>query len=164
MKKKDIVEEYKIKRERVVRWDNYRINQFSYTNNLLIGLNLAFLSFFITKVNILIDVNCCLMIIQILTIFSLIISFITGMCNVINRLQVFRKTSKLTKIKKNKFEYDYNITHSYPNINSYPNISVLDSETKRLGKRTWILLKWQVWTFSIGVIIGVIYLVIQKYI
>ncbi|MCX6219604.1 MAG: hypothetical protein NTZ69_01285 [Bacteroidia bacterium] len=156
------IDEHKIRMERVVRWDSYRINQFSYTNNLLIGLNLAFLSFFITQSGFKINCNCCLLTLQLLTGLLLLSSFLAGILTVLNRLQNFRKTAKLTKKRKMKFEHDNNIK-SYSDIKTInSDISTLHVETIKLGKLTWILLKCQVWTFFIGTIIGIIYLIIEK--
>ncbi|MCT4648495.1 MAG: hypothetical protein N4A74_26140 [Carboxylicivirga sp.] len=151
-----------ILRERVVRWDSRRINQFSYSNNLLIGLNLAFLGFFITQSGFKINYIGYLVIMQLCTVILLITSFVTGLLTVFNRLKDFRKTAQLTKKRKKKFEHDNNIIlHSGINtINS--DIENLKSETGKLGTRTWLLLNWQVWSFLIGTIIGIIYLMIDK--
>jgi hypothetical protein len=155
-------DEHKIRMDRVVRWDSYRINQFSYTNNLLIGLNLAFLGFFITQSGFKICCNCYFLTLQILTGLLLIASFLTGLLTVLNRLQDFRKTAKLTKRRKNKFEHDHNIKF-YSDIDTInSDIRTLNSETKKLGILTWSLLKWQIYTFLIGTIIGVIYIIIEK--
>jgi len=155
-------DQHKIKMERVVRWDNYRINQFSYTNNLLLGLNLAFLGFFITQSGFNFNSNCYFFTIQILTDLFLLTSFLTGLLTVLNRLQDFRKTAKLTKLKKKKFEHEHNIV-TYSGIDTIKTeIWEFESETRKMGIRTWNLIKWQVWTFLIGTFIGVIYLIIIK--
>lgn len=153
-------EQYKSRLERVVRWDNYRITHFSYTNNLLLGLNFAFLGFFITQSGLKFCCNCHFITIQVLAVLFLFTSFFAGLLTVLNRLQDFKKTSQLTKMRKKKFEHIHNIiSHSdIDKINS--EILTLDSETKKLGSITWMLLKWQVWTFIIGTFIGVIYLII----
>jgi len=92
----------------------------------------------------------------------LIASFLTGLLTVLNRLQDFRKTAQLTKRRKKKFEHDHNIK-SYSDIDTIDSdIRALNSETKELGILTWALLKWQIWTFLIGTIIGVIYIIIEK--
>lgn len=153
----------KLRMDRVVRWDNYRINQFSYTNNLFIGLNLAFLGFFISQSGFIISCNCYFLTFQILTVLFLIASFLTGIATVLNRLKDFRKTAQLTKKRKKKFEHDHNINKSYSDISTInSDIRTLDSETKKYGPQTWVLLKCQILTFSIGTIIGVIYLIIGK--
>ncbi len=157
-------EEHKILRDRVVRWDNHRINQFSYTNNLLIGLNLAFLGFFITQSGFNISSNCYLCTLQLLTILFLITSFFTGIKTVLNRLQDFRKTAQLTKKKKKKFKHDNKIKSCSDIETIKSEIGTLDSETKKLGSNTWIFLRWQIWTFLIGTIAGVIYLTLELFI
>ncbi|MEN6453338.1 MAG: hypothetical protein ABFD10_03700 [Prolixibacteraceae bacterium] len=155
------IDEHKIRMERVVRWDSYRINQFSYTNNLLIGLNLAFLGFFITQSGFKINCNCFLITLQLLTVLLLLSSFLAGILTVVNRLQDFRKTSELTKKKKMKFEHDNNIK-SYSDIKTIKSeVNTLHVKTRKLGKLTWILLKCQVWTFFIGTTFGIIYLIIE---
>ena len=155
-------DEHKTKSEIVVRWDKYRIVQFSYTNNLLTGLNLAFLSFFITQSNFNLSYKCHFLILQVFSLLLLIASFITGFCIVFNRLQDFRKTAQLTKLRKKKFEHDHHIiTYSdIYTINS--DILDLEKETNKLGIRTWHLLNWQIWTFLIGTIIGILYIIIEK--
>ena len=162
MDEQDKRDEHKVRMERVVRWDSYRINQFSYSNNLLIGLNLGFLGFFIAQSGFKFSCSCYLLTLQILTGLFLIASFFTGLMTVLNRLQDFRKTAKLTKRRKKKLEHDHNIK-SYSDIETISSeITILDAETKKLGNRIWILLNWQVWTFLIGTIIGVAYLIIEK--
>jgi len=99
---------------------------------------------------------------QVLTGLFLITSFLTGILAVINRLEDFRKTAQLTKKRKKKFEHNHNII-SLPNIKAINSeIKNLDSETKKLGVVTWKLLKWQIWTFLIGTIIGVIFMIVEK--
>lgn len=156
----DTLEQYKTRIERVVRWDNYRINHFSYTNNLLLGLDLGFLGFFITQSGLKFCCNCYFITIQVFAILFLFTSFFTGLLTVLNRLKDFKKTSQLTKMRKKKFEHVCNIIlHSdIDKINS--EIFTLSSETRELGNQTWSLLKWQVCTFIIGTFIGVIYLII----
>ncbi|RUA35589.1 MAG: hypothetical protein DSY77_02395 [Bacteroidetes bacterium] len=154
-------DQHKLRMDRVVRWDNYRINQFSYTNNLFIGLNLAFLGFFISQSGFKISCNCFLLTLQILTGLFLIASFLTGVITVLNRLKDFRKTAQLTKRKKKKFEHEHNIK-SYSDIGTInSDIKTLDSEMKKYGPQTWGLLKWQICTFSTGTIIGVLYIIIE---
>jgi hypothetical protein len=109
-----------------------------------------------------ISCNCYFLTLQILTGLLLIASFLTGLFNVLNRLQDFRKTAQLTKRRKKKFEHDHSIK-SYSDIETInSDIRTLNSETKKLGILTWTLLKWQVWTFLIGTIIGIIYIIIEK--
>ena len=155
-------DEYKLRRERIVRWDKYRINQFSYTNNLFIGLNSGFLAFFISQSDL--TLRPCLILIDVylLAILALIISFFTGIATTLNRLYDFRETAQLTKERKKNFEHRHNIIQ-HCNIDKIrQKISHLELETKKIGNKTWILLKWQIWTFVIGTILGILYLIIEK--
>lgn len=162
MAEQEIRDKYKVKMDRVVRWDSYRINQFSYTNNLLIGLNLAFLGFFINQSGFKVSCNCYFITLQLLTGLLLSVSFIIGLVTVLNRLQDFRKTAELTKRRKKKFEHDYNLK-SHTEIEVIDSdIRTLKSETEKLGTMTWILLRLQIWTFLIGTMFGVVYLIVEK--
>lgn len=145
LNKKEQIEFYENKRldERVVRWDAYRINQFSYANNLLLTLNLAFLGFLTTKNTLELAPGFLLGSIQILCGVSLIASFVSGLLLVLNRLKDFRLTAKLTKKrrrnKREKKTYCSNLDYE---------INKLRKKTKYLGNRSWCLFNWQIWTFS----------------
>lgn len=158
LNKKEQIEFYENKRldERVVRWDAYRINQLSYANNLLLTLNLAFLGFLTTKNTLELAPGFLLGSIQILCGVSLIASFVSGLLLVLNRLKDFRLTAKLTKKrrrnKREKKTYCSNLDYE---------INKLRKKTKYLGNRSWCLFNWQIWTFSIGVILGVTFLILQ---
>lgn len=155
-------DEHKLRNERVVRWDQYRVNHFSYTNNLFIALNLGFLGFFITQSGFNYSCLCWLLTLQILTVLLLGISFLTGILAVLNRLKDFRLTARLTKLRKKRFEYDHNIK-AYPDIGEIrSDIRGLKTKTSALSPRTWILLNWQIWSFLIGTILGILYLIIEK--
>lgn len=162
MDEQEKIEEYNIRKERVVRWDAYRINQFSYTNNLLLGLNLAFLVFFITQAGFKLNSDCGLVTLQLIAIVFLLTSFCAGLYVVYNRLLDFRKTAKLTKKRKKEFEYKHKIkTHTDTNVN-FCEIQNLVVETRKLGKRTWCLLQWQMCTFLFGTIVGIVALLIEN--
>ena len=105
---------------------------------------------------------CWVFIIQVFTLLGLGISFITGIILVINRLKDFRKTTKLVKKRKEKFEIEHNLRTS-DNLESVKStISNLKIETDKLGKMTWTLLNCQIWTFTTGAILGLIYILIVK--
>ncbi len=153
-------DEYKLKQERVVRWDKYRIERMSFSYNFFIGLSLTFLGFFIAQTGLVLYKSCLLSILQILTIVLLLISSGFGSAIVINRLKDFRKTSELTKKRKEKFEYENNIKHSDNTRKLEYQIFRLEEETHELGKNTWCFLRWQIWIFFAGLITGVLYLAI----
>ena len=155
-------EEHKSLKNRFIRWQQLTIDQLSFTNNLFIGINLGFLSFFVSQTGILFCGHYWLFTLQIFSLLSLMISFIAGIMTVLNRLRDFRLTQTLVKNKKFKFENDHNIV-KHSDIESINLIIVLDKLlSDELGQRTWSLLKWQIWTFVIGTSIGIVYLVISK--
>ncbi len=153
-------DEYKLKQERVVRWDKYRIERMSFSYNFFIGLSLTFLGFFIAQTGLVLYKSCLLSSLQILTVGLLLISSGFGLFIVINRLKDFRKTAELTKKKREKFEYENNIKHSNNIRKLEYQIFRLEEETHELGKITWRFLRWQIWLFFAGLIAGVLYLVI----
>jgi hypothetical protein len=97
---------------------------------------------------------------QSLTLISVIGSFFAGILLVINRLNDFRKTAELVKNKKEEFEIEHNLKTSN-NLDLIKfDIIKLKKDTDLLGKKTWKLLYWQVWTFLIGTILGAIYMLV----
>ena len=142
--------------ERFVRWQQLTIGQLSFTNNLFLGLVLGFIGFLVTQSGLTFSRCCWIYTIQILTLLGLGTSFVTGIILVINRLKDFRKTTQLIKNLKKKFEIEHNIKNS-DNLESVKSIiSNLKNETDKLGKITWNLLNWQVWTFLIGTVLGLV--------
>lgn len=123
------------KNESYIRWQNIRITQLGFANNLIIGLSvgsLGYLMNFVTKSNsfnlfqkILIWFGCPL----------LLISCFVGLLLIINRLEDFKITSQIAL----KRELGENV-----------DIEILRSQTKEIGKRTWNLFIWQVSTFFSG--------------
>ncbi|MFA5601958.1 MAG: hypothetical protein WDA06_15285 [Phenylobacterium sp.] len=155
-------DEYKLRQERVVRWDKYRIEQMSFTNNLFIGFSIAFLSFFVTKTELTFHRCSLLCCIQILTVVFVGLSFLSGTLLTINRLKDFRQTARLTKRKKRKYEHENNIECSKNIRRLKYQIVKLKRETNELGENTWCFLRCQVWTFFAGVITGVLYLMLSQ--
>lgn len=159
MKEKSL-REYNKLNDRVVRWDEYRINQFSYANNLLLTLNLGFIGFFIMQIGFKIECKCFFIILQVHSFLLLLVSFITGLLLVFNRLKDFSLTARLTKKRKKKFEKKNAIKH-YSSLD-ITKIDSLSKKTDALGKRSWRLFKYQIWTFATGTILGVVYLVLKS--
>lgn len=135
--------------ERFIRWQQLTIKHFSYTNNLFLGLNLAFLSYSINKFDFIINYNCAFKLFYILGILLLFISFIFGIRCTLTRLKDFRKTTKLIYYRKLK---DKN-----------GNISKLQKETKELGKQTWFNLKTQIYSFCFGILIITFLFIIRQF-
>lgn len=155
-------ESHKNYKERIVRWQQLSIKQLSYTNNLFLGLNLAFLGFLITQIELKIRCNCFLVSIQLIGFLFLGISFLTGILTVLNRLKDFRATHKLVRNKKLRFEHKLRVSENRNISNIESAISEYQSITNKLGRQTWIYLQWQIWTFVIGVFIGIILLFLQR--
>jgi hypothetical protein len=155
-------DKHKSYNDRFVRWQQLTIGQLSFTNNLFLGFNLGFIGFFVTQFGLTFSCVCWIFNIQILTLLGLGTSFVTGIILVINRLKDFRKTTQLIKNRKQKFEIEHNLKKS-DNLESVKStISNLKNETDKLGKITWKLLNWQIWTFLIGTVLGLVYIVIIK--
>jgi len=161
-KKQNTEKQIDLLTERVIRWDSYRINHFSYTINLILTLNLGFLGFIVSQINFNWSDNIYFLILLIVTFICLIISFYSGVILIINRLNDFRLTSKLTKLKKYRFEYKNELTEN-SEINTIQfQIQLLSKQTKELGKKTWCLFNLQIWCFVIGTTFGSILFFISK--
>lgn len=155
-------EKLKSLNDRFVRWQQLLISQLSFTNNLILGFSLGFLSFIVSKQDGFWYCKCWHFLLFIFSIVSLLISFITGIMTVINRLNDFRCTKTLLKNRKIKFEDEHNIK-KYNDIESI-SLNILTDKllSDKLGKRTWSLLQWQIWSFAIGASLGIFYLVLVK--
>ena len=162
MNEQEKIEEHKSLKNRFIKWQQLTISQLSFTNNLFLGYNLGFLSFFVSQTGVLFCGNYWLFTLQIFSVLSLIISFITGIMTVLNRLRDFRLTKTLVKNRRLKFEDEHNIV-KHTDIESVKVSIILDKYlSDKLGKRTWSLLNWQIWTFVVGISIGILYLIIFK--
>ena len=155
-------EKQKSYKERVVRWQQLTNGQLSLTNNLFVGLNLGFLGFLATQSGLTFSATRWIFAIQILTLLCLVVSLVTGVSVVVNRLTDFRKTTQLIRNRKEKFEIDNKIKSSDRIKSIEFDITNLKKETDKLGETTWCLLKLQIWTFTIGTIFGIIYLLTTK--
>lgn len=160
MDEQDRRDEHQLRKERVVRWDKYRIEYFTYTNNIFIGLNLGFIGFFITQAGIVFICPPAIAILQGLTLLFLLASFVTGTFLVVKRLQNFRLTSRLTKRRKTNFELQQRLKHGIDGKNLQVEIHQLKTKTDTLGEVTWKLLSWQIWTFIIGCVLGITFITI----
>lgn len=123
------------KNESYIRWQNIRITQLGFANNLIIALtvsSLGYLMNFIDKSNLfngwqklLIWFGCPI----------LLISCLLGLILIMNRLEDFKITAQIAR----KRELGQNM-----------DIEILRNQTKEIGKKTWNLFIWQVCTFFIG--------------
>ena len=148
--------------ERFVRWQQLTIGQLSLTNNLFISLNLGFLGFFLIQVGLVFSKTCWIFMIQVFTILCIAISFIAGVSLVIKRLYNFRKTTQLVKSRRERFEIQETLKSSNKIDSEELQIVNLKTETDKLGETTWNLLKLQIWSFVLGTILGIAYILIKS--
>jgi len=91
-------------KERFIRWQQLTISQLSYTNNLILVLNIAFTGLLIDQTDLIFNENNIMCIIQSCSLFTLVLSFIFGIVTTLNRLNDFRTTEQLVRYRKLKFE------------------------------------------------------------
>lgn len=158
------IHEYKLREERVVRWDKYRIDLFTYTNNLFVVLNLAFLGYYTSQSGLRFHRHHILSDIQAIAFLSLVVSFIGGITVTLIRLSNFRRTAKLTKLRKKEFEHEQKQDiEIHSEITLIKNkIASTKSEIDLLDKLTWVGLRLQIWLFLIGCTFGVLYMLITN--
>lgn len=132
------------RKEKLIRWQAIRISQLSNTNNLIIGLSTGLLGFCASQSQN-ISEPCIVLLIYWLSLLTLLISLFCGVCCNLNRLDDFRKTTQIHNKETTDFDKE-----------------LLRAETKRLGKLTWILLNYQLYSFFIGVLLSTIWFVIHK--
>jgi hypothetical protein len=131
------------RRERFVRWQDYRITQLGTCNQLLLTFTVATLGFAVaqSQQNIVALSNYWGRACYCLSIICGAVSFICGILTSIMRLQNFRKTAKMTRLK---------ITAPPKRSESdWAEISKLKRQTERLDVWTWRLLYGQMATFAI---------------
>lgn len=151
-KEKEIDNEY---RKRFIRWQQLTQTQLSNTNNLILTFALGFLGFALSKTGLRIPTCCCLFFPTVFGYLLLLISLLTGLLLTINRLYDFRNTKDIVKLKRDRFKNKNDETLD-------AKIVLLTSETDKLGKTTWCLLHWQLWTFFSGLIFLLITIIIQN--
>ena len=118
------------------KWENHRIVQLSFINNLIIGLSIALIGYvfnFIEPSNIIF--NCTQKFFFWVGILLNIISVAIGIFVAINRLEDFRLTAKIARNREK---------------NIRENIQADRNETKIIGKKTWNRFVWQIATFGIS--------------
>lgn len=130
-------------RESSIRWQGRTIAQLGYALNLVLGLTVAALGF---EVSLILNKdfhhvgwqNCILSI----SLLALVLSVAVGLWCVLNRLRDFRATAETAKKREN----------GASDIELQP----LRTLTRMLGKRTWVLFQWQLWTFGLGILLFVL--------
>ena len=128
------------------RWQEVSITQFGYTINLLIGISTGLLLFLFNFVNhSSADLTCA---IKVLFWFSIILlsssSFFGVLCS-ITRLEDFRLTAKISRIREYKSKFD---------------LKALRAETKKLGDKSWNYFVTQASTLLIGFLLTSIVLIV----
>lgn len=127
-------------RESSIRWHGRTIEQFGYALNLILGLSVAALGYELSH---LLDEKFkmagwqhCLFVISTL---SLLLSITIGLWCVVNRLRDFRATTETARKREDGV--------------SDMELQPLRTLTYLLGKRTWLMLWWQIATFGMGLLL-----------
>jgi small-conductance mechanosensitive channel len=126
-----------------VRWQSTTITQLTYSVNLFLGLAIGALGFQVTillneKFNPVGWQKCAFSV----SMFLLLLSIALGIWCIINRLRDFRATAKAARMREEE----------KPNEDIQPYRDLY----KNLGKKTWILFRWQVGTFGIGIFFSIV--------
>ncbi len=134
-------------KESYIRWQNIRITQFGFANNLIIGLSIAQVGYivnFIQSDNLVL--NCFQKILFWFGGGLSLVSIALGIFVVFNRLEDFRLTAKIAKNRESDI------------------IESLETDRKKsmkLGKKSWNTFIWQTSTFIIGFLLLLIIILIE---
>jgi hypothetical protein len=161
MEEKEKAEKVNEYRKRFVRWHELTLNQFSNTNNLILTLTTAILAFSVSKTEFKLPTDCCILLGFISGYVLLLGSILAGLLLTFNRLNDFRKTKEIIKYKRQRFETKNEIENHGDTKTITETINGLKIETDKLGRQTWCLLHWQLWTFLIGSAFILITILIQ---
>ncbi|OGO23860.1 MAG: hypothetical protein A2144_08545 [Chloroflexi bacterium RBG_16_50_9] len=125
-----------------IRWQGITIQQLYFVNNLIIGLSAGILAFqFNIAFNKDVVFNCTSKWLFSFSIAFIFVSLFLGCLTAWNRLDDFRTTEKIAR-KRGK--------HDFKDSKEIEN---LRDKAKQLGKRTWCLLKLQLFFFCVGAIL-----------
>ena len=134
------------RKDSFIRWQEIRVRQFGFVNYLLILLSSALLSFQLKYIIEGINLTYYLAVYFNTSMILMIFSTIIGVTLSYNRLCLFKKTCKIAKMREDK---KLEITENDRTIT----IGKLRDETNNFHDvLSWILIKWQMITFSIGVL------------
>ena len=123
-----------------IRWQDITIRQMGYTINLILGLAAATLGFAITLLKEdIFFLSCWGKCFFDIACLSFLFSIGFGIWLVLNRLKDFRVTMRIARRREGG--------------DTEENLQPLRDITKRVGKRTWILLYCQVGSFGLGIIL-----------
>lgn len=128
------------RRERFVRWQGYRITQLGTCNYLLLGFTVATLGFAVAQSSqdLVAPSNCWGRALYSLSIICGAVSFVCGIVTSIIRLENFRRTARMTRLKMPLKRSEFELAE----------ISKLKHQTEHLDAWTWGLLYAQMATFA----------------
>lgn len=129
-----------------VRWQNIRIEQFGFVNNLFIVLASGFLILeaqSVMNITKLLPSEACLIGISAILVF---LSLSSGSFLAINRLLAFRKTAQIARKRE---------THDRNGLD------YLRRQTSKIDERSWIFLWFQTGLFALGSILLVVVIIIR---
>lgn len=133
-------------KESYIRWQNIRIAQLGFANNLIILLSVALLGFYVKFLETCDDLNNLQKLFICLCFILIIISIILGFIIMLNRLDDFKLTAKIAR-KRETGQRD--------------GIEEDRAEAKVLGEKTYCYFTWQVVTFLGAFISGLIIVVVE---
>jgi len=128
-----------------IRWQSITITQLGYAINLILGLATASLGFSLSlaKDEESINSSCLGKHFLLMTVLMLLASIGTGIWCVINRLRDFRETESIAR--DNELGRLTQAEHARRK-----------AATDEIGELTWLLFKWQIGLFAVGLVTLVI--------
>ena len=126
-----------------IRWQKYTIEQFTYTSNIILSLSVASLGFLVnllTKEYFRLSTSFSKYSYY-LALLLFLLSISAAIILMINRLCDFRKTKDITKNRESSNQEE---------------IDNLRIDTNNIGKRSWRLIKCQIFFFLFGILCTVV--------
>lgn len=131
-----------------IRWQSKTMAQFSFVNNLLIGLSSGMLMF---ELRLFLEYGSCSLI---LSILLYVVSILIGCFIAYNRLCSFRLTERIARIREND-------SNKKCLQNLQEDCSLLRTKTDQLDSRTWFLLPFQIISFVLGVVFIAVFMILE---
>ncbi|MGG7035137.1 MAG: hypothetical protein ACI7YS_08085 [Flavobacterium sp.] len=129
-----------------IRWQGILISQLGFANNLVIGLNVGVLGYLMNFIKNATILNGFQKILFWTTCLSIVVSLLTGLILVINRIDDFKITAKIARKRE---------------TNNREGIEQDRNESKEIGKKTWNLFVWQISTFFVSLICALVLILIE---
>ena len=133
-------------RERSIRWQSNAMQQLGQANNLILAFAVATIAF---EFKLLLDqpttALCGLLFGFGASILFLGLSFLLGLYVVFNRLEDFRESAHAARALEDGDKAKH-ANHS--------------EKAKKLGPKTWCVFRTQLWSFGLGLLVGVITLTV----